>query len=151
MTAQLAAVYPWLKALHVTSVILWMGAQLLLPTLLAAHRGLLPSSAQAALLLRIECRLIRNVMNPAIGATFLFGALLAITIIAGMGHLPHWLALKFSLAFLLAALHGLLVRQFRHARHGCAQWTATAYRWAQGLNVVLLAGVVTLAVAKPSV
>jgi protoporphyrinogen IX oxidase len=141
--------YPWLKALHVFSVIVWMGAQFLLPALLTAHRGLPASSARATLLIDIERRLIHRVMNPAMLATFLFGALLAGAVIGAVSHIPSWLAFKLVLVFILAALHGKLLRQFWRARNGDKQWPAWSYRLAQGLHLLLLAGVVILVVARP--
>lgn len=145
----LVIAHPWIKSLHIISVILWMGAQLLLPFLLAAHRGLPTSSAQARLLTEIERGLISHVMNPAILATFLFGALLAKTMIDTSEHFPRWLPLKLALVFSLAALHGKLLKQFSRATDGRTQWPTWAYRFVQGLNLVLLAAVVLLVVARP--
>ena len=141
--------YPWLKALHLVSVILWMGSQFLLPSLLAAHRGLPLSSAQAVLLTHIERKLIRYIMNPAMLAAFVFGALLAGTVIDSAGRLPLWLGFKFGFVFVLAALHGKLLRQFWRARDGRALWTSTGYCWVQGFNFVLLAAIVALVMVKP--
>lgn len=141
--------YPWIKSMHITSVVLWMGAQLLLPFLLTAHRNLPSPSTQATLLAQIERSLIRRVLNPAMLATFLFGALLASTVIDDSWHLPRWLALKLGLVFALSALHGKLLRQSWRATEGGGQWPAWGYRLAQGCNFMLLAGVVALAVTRP--
>ena len=141
--------YPWLKSLHVISVMLWMGAQLLLPSLLAAHHGLAPASPQAVLLTHIERRLINRVMNPAMLAAFLFGALLAGVVIDSAGHLPRWLGLKLGFVFVLAALHGKLLRQFQCAEDRRAQWTHAGYRFVQWIDLMLAAGVVALVVARP--
>lgn len=142
----LVIAYPWLKTLHIVSVILWMGAQMLLPGLLAAHRGL---PAHAALLARVERELITRIMNPAMLAAFVFGALLASVVIDASGRLPLWLGLKFGLVFVLAALHGKLLRQSRRASEGRVLWTAGGYRFVHWFNLMLLAGVVALVVARP--
>jgi protoporphyrinogen IX oxidase len=149
MSDLLFIAYPWLKSLHVISVILWMGAQFLLPNLLAAHRGLPATSARAKLLAGIERRLIHRVMNPAMLASFLFGTLLASVAVDAPWHLPHWLAFKLSLVFILTVLHGKLLRQFWRATGGGAQWTTSFYRWMQGIHFVLLTGIVVLVVARP--
>jgi protoporphyrinogen IX oxidase len=149
MSDILVIAYPWLKSLHVISVTLWMGAQFLLPSLLAAHRGLPASSARVTLLAGIERRLIHRVMNPAMLASFLFGSLLASVAADASWHLPRWLMLKLSLVFVLAALHGKLLRQFWRATDGGAQWTSSVYHWVQRINFALLVGIVVLVVARP--
>ena len=141
--------YPWLKSLHVISVILWMGAQFLLPFLLAAQRGLSLSCPQAILLTHIERKLIHRIMNPAMLGTFVFGVLLASAVVENSGHIPRWLGIKLGLVFVLAALHGKLLRQFWRASEGRVQWTATGYRFVQWLNFVLMVGIVCLVVARP--
>lgn len=138
--------YPWIKSMHVISVIAWMGAQLVLPALLQAHRGQPPG---AATLLRVERWLVGWVMNPAMILAFVFGGLMVMTLMAGGGEMPGWLAWKLGLVFVLAALHGRLLRQFWRAADGRVQWEARHYRWVQGLDFLLLAGVVVLVVAKP--
>lgn len=145
----LVIAYPWLKTLHILSVILWLGAQMLLPGLLAAHCGQPQASPQSVLLLRIAQHLIRRILNPAMLAAFVFGTLLAVVVINTAGQLPLWLGLKFVLIFVLATLHGKLLRQFRRASEGGVQWTLAGYRFVQWLNFVLLTGVVGLVVAKP--
>ncbi len=145
----LAIAYPWLKSLHVIGVVMWMGAQFLLPSLLAAHRGLTAFSPQAELLAHLERKLIRHIMNPAMLATFVSGALMASAAIDTAGHLPRWLGLKLGLVFMLAALHGKLLRQFWRANEGGVQWTLGGYRFMQRFNFMLLAGVVLLVVARP--
>lgn len=141
--------YPWLKALHIISVILWMGAQTLLPSLLAAQCGLDLTSPQSKVLMQIKCQLMRRIMNPAMLATFLFGTLLASAVIGATGRLPLWLGLKLGFVFVLAALHGKLLRQFWCARDGRVQWASGRYRWVQWLNFLLLISVVVLVVARP--
>jgi len=147
----LVIAYPWLKVLHIISVILWMGAQLLLPIMLAAHRGLDSTSPQTAVLVQIERKLINRIMNPAMLATFAFGALLAAVVIDASGQLPRWLGLKLGLVFVLAALHGKLLRQFWRAGKDQPQWSSQGYSFVLWLNFWLLAGTVGMVVAKPGV
>ena len=145
----LLVAYPWIKALHVFSVILWMGAQFVLPLLLMVLRDLRPVLSRAAMLADIERHLIRWVMNPAIVAAFFFGGLMVYAIATASGSLPRWLVLKLVLVFALAVLHGKFLRQFWLISAGCTQWSLRGYRLAQGLNFGLLAGVVVLVVIKP--
>jgi putative membrane protein len=145
----LGAAYPWLKALHIISVIVWLGAQLLLPALLMALRGLPAASPQSVLLLGVARQLITRLMNPAMLVAFVLGALLASVVIDAGGQLPRWLGFKLGLVFILSALHGLLLRQFRAACAGRTPWSTGGYRLVQGVDVLLLAGIVGLVVIKP--
>lgn len=145
----LLVAYPWIKALHVLSVILWMGAQLTLPLLLAVHRGLPPASKRAAMLANIERDLIRWLLNPAIVAAFVLGGLMVYVFALTAGSLPHWLVVKLVLVLLLSAVHGMLVRELRHVAGGGGRWRAATCRWVQWLDIILLALVVCLVVIKP--
>jgi putative membrane protein len=146
----LLSAYPWLKALHIISVVLWLGAQMLLPSLLAAQRGLPLAAPESVLLLRVARQLTMHLMNPAMLAAFVFGALLASVHVAGAEQFPGWLGFKLGLVFVLSGLHGKLYQQLRYARTGRSQWSAAGYRWVQGVDALLLAGIVGLVVLKPS-
>ena len=149
MTYLLVTAYPWIKALHVISVILWMGTQSVLPLLLAEHRGLPPSSGRAAMLARLERRLIRRILNPAIVGAFVFGGTMVYGIATAAGDFPSWLGIKLALAVLLSVQHGLLVREIRHVAAGRGEWGPMTHRIVQWLNFILMALVVVLVVAKP--
>ena len=81
MTGILIDLYPWVKALHVVSVISWMAGLFYLPRLFVYHaerveRGL-PEAEE--LFQTMERRLLRAIMNPAMIATWLFGLMLVLT------------------------------------------------------------------------
>lgn len=145
----MASAYPWIKAFHVISVILWMGAQLLLPALLIVHRNLQQSSEHAEGFLKVERWLVGWVMNPAMVASFVFGGFLVSAVLAGEWQLPGWLGFKLGLVFVMAALHGRMLRQFWQLAEGQGQWGARQYRLVQMLQFALLAGIVLLVVIKP--
>lgn len=149
MAFAIAQAYPWIKSLHVVSVILWMGAQFLLPALLIFHREMAKSSIEMEKLLRVERWLVGRVMNPAMIAAFVFGGILADSLVGDWREMPRWLALKLGLVLALAALHGRLLRQYWRMADGRARWEERYYRWVQGLDLALLGGVVILVVAKP--
>jgi len=79
MSLLLAAAYPWVKALHVISVIAWMAGLLYLPRLFVYHAQVAPFSEAAERYKKQERLLFRAIMNPAMIATWLFGLLLAAT------------------------------------------------------------------------
>lgn len=76
----LIAAYPWVKALHVISVIAWMAGLFYLPRLFVYHVERVGSGNPTdALFQTMELRLLRVIMNPAMIATWLFGLILAFT------------------------------------------------------------------------
>ncbi|MBV1862849.1 MAG: protoporphyrinogen oxidase HemJ [Rhodobacteraceae bacterium] len=111
MTEQLADVYPWIKSLHIISVISWMAGLLYLPRLFVNHVERAPNGSEMAEIFKgMEYRLLRYIMNPAMIATWLFGLLLAVTpgivdwasgytyvklvMILGMTGFHQWLGLR---------------------------------------------------------
>src|SRR5260370_18899313 len=75
----LGALYPWLKALHIISVIAWMAGLLYLPRLFVYHAKEPAGSPTAETLKTMERRLLRGIMNPAMAAVVVRGVLLALT------------------------------------------------------------------------
>lgn len=81
MTEILWLAYPWVKALHVVSVMSWMAGLFYLPRLYVYHAERVQNGlAQAEdLFATMERRLLKAIMNPAMIATWLFGLMLVLT------------------------------------------------------------------------
>ena len=76
----LASAYPWTKSLHVISVIAWMAGLFYLPRLFVYHaEEAEPGSATDLLFQKMERKLLRLIMNPAMVATWVFGLALVFT------------------------------------------------------------------------
>ena len=72
--------YPWIKSLHVISVIAWMAGLFYLPRLFVYHVEAPEVEKHAAELFQtMERRLLRVIMNPAMVATWVFGLALVFT------------------------------------------------------------------------
>jgi putative membrane protein len=77
--------YPWVKSLHVVSVISWMAGLFYLPRLFVYHveglkkAGVAPGSEMDLLFQHQERLLLRAIMNPAMIATWVFGSMLVMT------------------------------------------------------------------------
>lgn len=111
MTDFLASVYPWTKALHIVSVIAWMAGLFYLPRLFVYHAERIePGSETDRLFQEMERKLLRLIMNPAMGAVWLFGLALVFTpgivvwsevwpwtkaaAVLGMTWFHHWLGYR---------------------------------------------------------
>jgi protoporphyrinogen IX oxidase len=80
MLAILAELYPWVKALHVISVIAWMAGLFYLPRLFVYHaEKSVVGDDTDALFQVMERRLLKAIMNPAMIATWIFGLALVLT------------------------------------------------------------------------
>lgn len=82
MTDLLFLLYPWVKALHVISVITWMAGIFYLPRLFVYHaeRGRGAEGAEpAASFVIMERKLLKLIMNPSMIATWVFGLMLVAT------------------------------------------------------------------------
>ena len=71
--------YPWAKAFHVISLIAWMAATFYMPRLFVYHCDLRPGSAESERFKIMEYRLFKQIMNPAMIATWIFGIMLVLT------------------------------------------------------------------------
>jgi len=76
--------YLWIKALHIVSVVCWFAGLFYLPRLFVYHAQSQDSVSQERFV-TMERKLFRGIMNPAMIATYVFGAwMLYIT--------PGWLS-----------------------------------------------------------
>lgn len=85
MTDFLSDWYPWIKALHVMSIITWMAGLFYLPRLYVYHveglakKGVVRDSDQELLFRHQERLLLKAIMNPGMIASWLFGLMLVFT------------------------------------------------------------------------
>jgi putative membrane protein len=59
--------YEWIKALHVIAVISWMAGMLYLPRLFVYHCDVEAGSKQSETFKVMERRLLKTIINPAVG------------------------------------------------------------------------------------
>ncbi|WP_208347146.1 protoporphyrinogen oxidase HemJ [Pseudaestuariivita rosea] len=107
----LAIGYPWIKALHIISVIAWMAGLFYMPRLFVYHVEEAETKPDLQPIFeKMELKLLRVIMNPAMIATWVFGVLLALVpgvvdwssiwpytktgAIIGMTWFHHWLGLR---------------------------------------------------------
>lgn len=80
MSDFLIGIYPWVKSLHIISVISWMAGIFYLPRLFVHHAESVGADTETdSLFQMMEAKLLRVIMNPAMIATWVFGLLLVAT------------------------------------------------------------------------
>ena len=107
----IGTLYPWIKALHVMSVIAWMAGLFYLPRLFVYHAETVGQEGEThELFVTMERKLFRLIMNPAMIAAWVFGLVLVLTpgivdwsslwpwtkaaAIIGMTWFHHWCGLR---------------------------------------------------------
>jgi putative membrane protein len=144
----LVPAYPWLKAFHVISVIAWMAGMLYLPRLYVYHCDVAPGSAESERFKVMERRLLKQIINPAMMATWTFGFLLVLTPGVISWHWGWW-DVKFASVLLLSAFHGNLSkwrREFLEDRNVRPQ---RFYRVANEVPTLLMIIIVIMVIVRP--
>ena len=144
----LSTAYPWIKSLHVISVIAWLAGMLYLPRLFVYHAEAECGSEMSETFKVMERRLLRAIMNPAMILTFVFGGLLLGTPgVVDWG--AAWIWIK------LAAIIGMTI-----AHHVFGKWRkdfeadintrpVRTFRMANEVPTVLLIIIVIMVIVRP--
>lgn len=138
--------YEWIKALHVIAVISWMAGMLYLPRLLVYHCEAEIGSKQSETFKVMERRLLKAIINPAMGATWLLGLYLAWS-----GHFfsAGWFHGKLLLVIIMSGIHGFLSRCVKDFAADRNTRTQKFYRIINEVPAVLMVGIVILVIVKP--
>jgi putative membrane protein len=95
----------------------------------------------------MERRLLRAIINPAMGAAFLFAGLMLVAQPALFG--AGWFHVKLVLIVAMTAFHGFLSRWRKDFAADRNRRPARFYRLMNEVPTVLMIGIVILAVVKP--
>ena len=144
----LLALYPWIKALHIVSMVAWMAGMFYLPRLFVYHCEVPRGSAESERFKVMERRLLKQIINPAMIATFVFGILLAITP-GVIDWSAGWWHVKLLGIVLMSAFHGMLPRWRRDFLEDRNTRPAKFYRIANEIPTVLLLLIVVMVIVRP--
>ena len=147
MQETLLAHYPWLMALHVVAMIAWMAGMLYLPRLYVYHADAPKGSDKSETFKIMERRLLRAIINPAMIATILFGALMVIANPALMQN--GWLHAKFGLVALMVVTHIFFARWRKTFERDENTRPARFYRIWNEIPTLLMVAIVILVIVKP--
>ena len=144
----LTPLYPWIKALHVISVIAWMAGLLYLPRLFVYHAASPPGSPQSETFKVMERRLLRAIMNPAMTASLVFGGALLLTP-GVVDWSSGWIHVKLLAVAGLLVLHHALARWRKDFAADANTRPTRFYRIVNEVPTVLLIVIVIMVVVKP--
>ena len=140
--------YPWVKALHIVSVVAWMAGLLYLPRLFVYHASARIGSETSETFKVMERRLLRGIMNPAMIAAYAFGILLLLTpgvVDWRMG----WIYVKLASVVALTLVHHRLAVWRKDFAADANQRPARLFRIVNEVPTLLLILIVVMVVVKP--
>lgn len=142
------AAYPWVKALHIVSVVAWMAGLLYLPRLFVYHADSPTGSDKAETFKVMERRLLHGIMNPALVAVVVCGVLLAAT--PGIVDWRQgWIWAKLALVVGLLWFHHMLARWRKQFAADRPPHTARFFRAINELPMLALIAIVIFVVVRP--
>ena len=149
MIDYLIAMYPWLKAGHIISVISWMAGIFYLPRLFVHHSENVEVPSQTDRLFSImESKLLKVIMTPAMLTTWGFG--LSLAVIPGvLDWSDIWPWVKLISIIAMTWFHFWLAKRQRDFELGDNQLTGKTYRIINEVPTVLLLVIVIMVVVRP--
>ena len=149
MIDYLIAMYPWLKAGHIISVISWMAGIFYLPRLFVHHSEKVEVPSQTdRLFSMMESKLLKVIMTPAMLATWGFG--LSLAMIPGvLDWSDIWPWVKLISIIAMTWFHFWLAKRQRDFELGDNQLTGKTYRIMNEVPTVLLLVIVIMVVVRP--
>jgi putative membrane protein len=148
LTLWLSEVYPWIKSLHIVSLVAWMAGLLYLPRLFVYHASVPVGSNRSETFKIMERRLLRGITTPAMIATWGFGLVLAATpgvVDWRMG----WIWAKLALVLALTVFHLALARWRQALAVDRNRHSARFFRAINELPMLALIAIVVLVVVRP--
>ncbi len=144
----LAPFYLWTKSFHVISVIAWMAGIFYLPRLFVYHCGVARGSAESERFKVMERRLLKQIMSPAMMATWTFGILLVLTP-GAVDWSAGWWHVKLASVILMTGLQGAMSKWRRNFMEDRNVKPHTYYRLANEIPTVLMVVIVIMVIVKP--
>jgi len=146
--AWLSMLYPWTKAFHLIALIAWMAAIFYMPRLFVYHCDVRPGSAESERFKVMEYRLFKQIMNPAMIATWLFGIMLVLTP-GVLNWWAGWWHLKLFCVILLSGFHGAMSRWRKDFLADSNRRSQRFYRIANEIPTVLMVVIVIMVIVRP--
>lgn len=141
--------YPYIKSLHVISIVAWMAGLFYLPRLFVHHTEQVEKGSDTDRLFQMmEYKLLRVIMNPAMFATWIFGLSLVFTpgIVDWSVGWP-WVKALMVLGF--TWFHHWLGRRRKELAAGSCTISGKTFRLMNEVPTVLLVILVFMVIARP--
>ena len=136
--------YETLKVLHIISFVSWFAGLFYLPRLFVYHVENNTNREMNEIFQKMEYKLLRIIMNPAMILTWIFGLALIHYV-----EFAWWLALKLVLVSILTAFHMYLAKIRKNLENNYRDYTSKYFRIINEVPTILLVLIIILVVVKP--
>ena len=136
--------YELLKILHIISFVSWFAGLFYLPRLFVYHVENITNKEMSHVFQKMEYKLLKVIMNPAMILTWVFG----LALIHHVGF-ALWLILKIVLVVLLSIFHMYLGKIRKNLENNYRDYSSKYLRIINEVPTVILVLIVVLAVIKP--
>ena len=144
----LIPLYPWIKSFHIIAMVAWMAGMFYLPRLFVYHCDTKPGSTGSERFKVMEWRLMKQIVDPAMIATFFFGILLVLT--PGIvDWTAGWWHVKLLCLLLLTGFHGAMSKWRRDFMEDRNTRGHRFYRIANEVPTLLLMVIVVMVIVRP--
>ncbi len=148
MTDLLIGIYPWIKAVHIMSVIAWMAGLFYLPRLFVYHAERASIGSELDKTFQImEEKLLRVIMNPSMIVAWVAGL-----IMLGLGAFDFgsvWAWVKIVSVILMTAAHMWMAARRKEFAAGRNTRSGRTYRLFNEVPTVLMFLIVVAVVVRP--
>ena len=145
----LAAIYPWLKVVHLGAVIAWMAGMMYLPRLFIYHHQSIPGGEAAQFFQMMERRLLKGIMTPAMVVAWIFAVLLMFANPSVLGQ--GWLHIKLVFVLAMSGVHGFYSASQKKFANDERPRTEKFWRIMNEVPFVFLVVILIMVLVKPFV
>ena len=140
--------FHWFLALHIICFTAWMAGMFYLPRLYVYHCQTRPGDVESERFKVMERRLLKQIINPAMIGTFIFGVLLILTP-GAVNWSAAWWWVKIAALVMMFGFHGACSRWRRDFLNDANRRSETFYRVANEVPTILFIIIVIAVVVKP--
>ncbi len=150
MLAFLSEAYPWIKMLHIVSMVAWMAGLFYLPRIFVYHAEQAAAGTHTSEVFKVmERKLHRFIMRPAMISTWIFGLLLLATPGVIDWGTEVWIYFKLATVLLLSWFHEWLGGRVKDFDRDQNRIPGRTYRLMNEIPTLGLIVIVTLVVVRP--
>ena len=141
--------YLYIKALHIISVISWMAGMLYLPRLFVYHSNIKNSEETNNIFIKMEKRLLKYIMNPALILTWVFGGILVFHPLSIIDLTAMWFVIKFFVVVVMSGMHGYFVYCRKMLQKDNSFYSQKFFKYINEVPTILMIIIVIMVVVKP--
>ena len=136
--------YETLKILHIISFVSWFAGLFYLPRLFVYHIENNTNKEMNEVFQKMEYKLLRIIMNPAMMVVWLSGFILSYD-----NGFDLWLIIKFLLVFLMTIFHIFMKKCLNDFENDKSEYSSKFFRIINEIPTVLMIFIIILVVIKP--